>query len=179
MSSPNSAGAPYASVQDWQNIKDVRFLEQIASDADAPVTAANLPSNPRLNQLLMIASGQVEASCAVGQRYQPQDLQDLTGASQQFLVWLVIELATGLAFLARPSFGPPPATFQVAQNLLHELSTGALVFGLTEIMKAGSTEVYVDSAADINALDLPTVQAQNLFGIRANRTNISGGFSTF
>lgn len=179
MANPDSASTPYATVDDLLARFDIRFAEQICSDTDAPLTAQQLQTSPRMLVALSDAAGAIEAAVFTAGRMTPAELQTLTGNSASLLVWLNAWLAIANLFMARPSFGPPPAMASQAQQILAKLEKGEWTFGLDQNATAGQFNEYVDSAADINALDLPTVQAQNLFGIRANRTNVSGGFSTF
>lgn len=100
----------------------------------------NNPAGQRLQVFLGIGAGEIESACAVSSRYSPQDLQALTGVSQQFLqrlnaargIWALFQkLKPGTA---RPEDVPGAVD---SAKLIQDLRNGERIFTFLESAAAG------------------------------------------
>jgi len=144
---PNSASAAYVTPAEVLEMYSQEWLaDMLRSSPSAPppsYMAMIDPNNPacqRLQRHLNIGAGEIEAFCTVSARYQPTDLQALTGVSQQLLkklnaargVWSLAQFLKPLT--ARPEEVPMA---QESMHLLALLQKGEAIFGLLQSQLAG------------------------------------------
>ena len=134
---PDSASSSYCTGDEFLARYDQRIVADMLGDDGNPVSLTGLSTNTRLVMFLKQASGRVEASCAMGERYRPADLQALTGNAHEFLAGLVADIAYGLVMSRRGIFEQAPPHVKEAEETLARLSAGALIFPTTEAEKAG------------------------------------------
>lgn len=175
MSTPASGLSSYATPADFVIREDMRVVAQLLSDTDIPLTTAQVQNSPTLAALLMEASGELEASCTVGQRYlinlqaDPpiNDLAALTGNSRQYMIGLICKLTLGLLFDRRPERkNEEPQSVTKAREALVALEEGKEVFGLAESQMAGQLDITVDSPQVFNNRRGPVQIANRFFGRR-------------
>lgn len=126
----------FATPADMQLFADSRRLQQLVSDSGTPAT--DLDNNPVLLALLARASEEVLASALKGKRYTTAELQALadSGEDGYYLVGLVCDLAFGYLVQRRGTgaadMDRQAPAFRKALTALEQLSSGELIFPLTE-----------------------------------------------
>jgi len=145
-----SALSSYCPPGEAVKLLDWRPLADLCSDSGTRITsAAALAGDPNFNKLLMAASGEVEAACAVSRRYLPSDLLALTGVSQARLHLLVARIVVVLAYGRRVDLKvEQPWLVQWVEDALHALRDGQRIFGFTETMDAGLFHHYIETDQD-------------------------------
>lgn len=119
---------------------DVRTLGDLLSDTNTRLTAAQVQASTVLETLLLEASGEVETACIAGQRYLPEDLDALEGASLQKLKGIVCGFAFSLLMDRRPNIiAEAPKRVKDALVLLEQLRGGERIFSLAGAAEAGYT----------------------------------------
>jgi phage gp36-like protein len=167
---PDSGASAYASVTDLTDRFDIRTVQQLSSDADAPTPAGALATNPKVLAALSTSSGMVEAAVTVGRAYRIEDLEALTGNSLAFLKGLVCDLAIGRLILNRPSAKlEVPECYDAALETLAELRKGELVFGILENKQAGYLGDATETKAEVEARQGTVVEAGRFFSRRNAR----------
>ena len=143
------------------------------------------PTNPagaKLQFHLNIGAGEIEAACAVAQRYTPDDLGALTGVSQDIL-WK-LNAARGMWSLAQ-FLKPITARMEDVPfakesfEILQMLRDGELIFGFRETMEAGLPAVQ---PPNMNQLVTPNALGYvagrlfpaSTFGRQSNQGNRGG-----
>lgn len=177
---PNSSLSSFCTPAQFLVIYDYRTVAELLSDSDvALVDAAAVQASPVLTELLMQAAGQIEMATSIGNRYQvytdgrPSDLAVLAATATVMasrLHRLNAAIAMEYCWRRRPDKEMPSMPeFEEAALTLKALSEGEAVFGFVEAMNAGLLHDYVETANDVNARNMPTRIAENLFGRRGNR----------
>jgi hypothetical protein len=169
MSTPNSQPTSYLSAAELVKRCDARTLGDLVSDAGQRVDAAALLTHPNLLAALDDASGEVEAACTMGQRYDPLDLAALTGVSRARLYRLLARLTVCLLWERRPDKGPLPDAYKQALDDLRLLAEGERVFGLVEHQAAGRAGHHVEDARDVADRNGVAFVARGYFGRRVNQ----------
>ncbi len=178
MSTPASGNSAYATIADFLARCDVNTVAQLLSDTKVPLTAAQVAVSATLTDLLQEASGEVEASATVGQRYRIDlnatppinDLAALTGNSARYLAGMVCTLALGKLYDRRPSRKQEePQSCKIAREKLLALEEGKAVFGLIENQEAGNLQITIDSPAVVQQRRGPVVIASRFFGRRSRQ----------
>lgn len=152
---PNTSTTPYCSAEQFFDFysRDIAAdMLKVVPQAPRPSYLAMLdPNNPagaKFLKHLKRGAGDIEAACGVAKRYQPADLNALTGVSQTFLqalnaartMWSLYQtLKPGSARLEEC----PGAT--VSEEYLAELRDAKLIFGFMETMDAGLPSVVPPS----------------------------------
>ncbi len=148
---PNSASSAY--------ITSVQFFDFYARSLVADALRATQTS-PRPSYLAMIdstnpagaklvvhlnrAAGEIEAACGIAKRYQPADLQALTGVSQTLLWGLnAARCMWSLYQILRPGSARPKDVpgAEESELILKDLRDGQLIFGFYETQDAGLPSV--------------------------------------
>jgi len=138
MPTPVSTGTPYCTGAQFIVCYDVRWIGDRLQDLGITVTPANVPTDPTVNFFLLSASGDIEAALYPAQKWQPADLQALTGASQASLIQLCADLAAEKLWGRRPAnTAKPPEAFAKAAAKLAQLEAGVWIFGIQEKALAG------------------------------------------
>lgn len=151
---PDSASSSYCTGDEFLARYDQRIVADMLGDDGNPVSTVGLSTNTRLVMLLKQASGRLEASCAMGERYRPADLQALTGNAHEFLAGLVADLAYGLVMSRRGMFEEAPPRVKDAEATLARLSEGALIFPTIQAEQAGHVSNRQITTAQRDALGL-------------------------
>ncbi len=158
-------------------------------------TQVGSPANLLLLELLGEASGMFESAVMVGGKYNLVDLQLAVSRSVQitdnasptnpiitettvyqpgntarFIAGIVSDLTMYLCWDRRPNRDTPiPPKTQLAFEWLEKLRDGERIFALQEQADAGRIDSFVESPPDVVHRNGTVVQAQNVFGVRANR----------
>lgn len=170
----NSASSAFCTGAQFVVIFDWRTAADLLSDTDAGLTnSAAVQNSTVLSELLMEAAGQIEMATSRGNRYQPSDLTALAASSTvagSRLRRLNAAIAMEFLWRRRPDKEMPAMPeFEEAQVMLEALEKGEKIFGFQETMDAGVVQDYVETPQDVEARNLPSFVAQNLFGRRNNR----------
>jgi hypothetical protein len=161
---PNSSLVSYLSVADFMARTDPRIVGDLISTDGTRVLPAAFPTNAMLLAALTDASGEVEAACLRGQRYQPADLLALTGVGQTRLFRLVKDLTMILLYDLRDDLGPAPPKFLTAMEELEKLCCGERIFSLAESQAAGIMHHVKETHEDREERNLLSWQARRFFG---------------
>lgn len=147
---PLSTSTPYASVTDllvWHDGDQVADFLRIGNTARPSVMSmldSTSAPGAMLVRFLMLASGRIESTCLIGHRYNPVDLQALTGASLESLKKLCSDLCFWhLAQRRQPGTADPknvPGALE-ALEMLKALRDGEAIFGFQETADAGLPSV--------------------------------------
>jgi hypothetical protein len=197
---PNSAVSPYLSAQQFLTggFVDPRWVaDKISVDGNrvgvnpdgsinVSAVAAYVPPGapagqpPTVQNILLMASGQVESACLRGGRYQVADLLGLlpnptavppvpATAGGLFLQWLVGTIAKCITFQLRPEPGVPPLPECLqAMDWLEQLGNGTKIFGFAETQQAGVMTDVIDTPTIIQQRNEVVQDAYRLFGHRNN-----------
>jgi phage gp36-like protein len=168
---PLSSDTAFATPQDLVARFSVQDIRQWASDADLPLTVQGILTNVKVATALQDASGEIEAACLMSDKYQPQDLLNLTGNSLAKLKRLTCELAIGYLFENRLRRGDedPPGVVVRAHETLERFRKGEWVFGFAEAGAAGLIGHMVETPCDVATRNMVTRQAGRYFGRRSNQ----------
>lgn len=174
-STPVSSATSYATPGQFLVAYDVRQIGDLIGDADARVDATAILTDPNVAAALNAASGEIESACLVGEKYNPTNLNALTGMSAARLQKLCADLAFWNLLVRRYPTAQATETYKAAQETLQKLRYGELVFGLQENMDAGKPNSTFVSQNTICQLGLNTTIARRMFGVRGNVRRIGGG----
>lgn len=176
---PNSSTTSFCSPTQFVAIFDWRTIAELLSDTDVALTnQAAVIANPILAELLMEGTGQIEMASSIGNRYpvytdRPSDLAVLAATSTSSgarLRRLNAAITLEYCWRRRPDKAMPPMPeFEEAALLLKALADGEAVFGFVEAMNAGIVHDCIETPQDVAHRNLPSYQAQSLFGRRGNR----------
>lgn len=169
MPTPVSSLTSYCSAAQFAQYIDVRMIRDLVRDDGTRANQADAFSETLLPELLLACSGEVESACLVGQRYTPEDLQALTGASQALLRKTVAWLAVGALYERRGYADRElPAGIEKAEQRLERLRLGERIFGIQEVMDAGNPRTTFFDQRDLDLFNGVTTQARRFFGVRSN-----------
>lgn len=169
---------------------DIRLVADLISDTGARTGGSPNPNasvvqgDPNLAAALLDATGDTEAACIRGERYQPADLFNLanglnpgqtTSAAQGRLFRLIGRLAMCYLYERRPDKGPIPETYKIAWDHLDALAAGEQIFGFIETQKAGLLFSEVETPQLVENRYLTVVQARGYYGRRGNQRVPFGG----
>jgi len=102
------------------------------------VAGSSVPSDANLAQLLLAASGTIEAALFRGNKYTPTDLANLTGSSVVYLQKLTADLVVAdLLSRRNPGTDSLPLACKQALRALEALEDGVWIFGIQERANAG------------------------------------------
>lgn len=170
-SSPMTALGSYATPSDLVKTHDRHDIGAYASDEGTELTLAQiLAPDPVVVSALLRASGDVERACLAGGRYTTTDLAVLTGAAKATLVGLVCDLAYYRLAKRRLPDATKVAGYEEAQQMLKDLREGVAVFGISNVIEAGtvsSIDLMTDSKGREKRV---TEMARRLFGQRMDNS---------
>lgn len=175
---PISSETPYAIAQDLLTRQDVGLVGQLCVD-DGNVASAlqivdtNTVAGKNVLTALLDASGEIEYAATRGQRYAPQDLQQLTGASLGFLKRITCDIAMMNLYDRRDGQNPPENVvdkYKRAQEFMQQLVDGERVFGDLQNQQAGPASNAFFSQADLLNMRLASAVWPRAFGRRLNNT---------
>lgn len=170
---PNSSLTPYATPADMLVYYDIRPIADLCSDNNTRLGTtppnpnpdhAIVAASPILAQMLLVASGMVEAALLRADRYGVADLQALDGASQAFLIKLVCDLTMGELYRRRPDKGMPPPFYTAALEWLEHIASGDRVFAFAETEAAGLPLGVVDSQQTLWQRGMMAQRAARYYG---------------
>lgn len=158
---PNSSSVPYCTGSQYLLFYDARLSGQLVRDDGTSVDPGSLVSDSVLNQMLKSASGELEAACAVGDRYQPTDLSVMAtsgGNGAAYLARMVADLAFGLLHDRRGIAIDTAHLGQVeaARKALADLRDGMAIFPFAESERAGLANDRMRTELEIEAAGLLT-----------------------
>lgn len=172
---PSTSATAYATAADLFAYHDWQQVADMVRDGDGPrpsraaLADATSESGAAVAKFLLLASGELESACRVGNRYLPADIAALTGAGAEYRDKLVSDLAFWrLAQRRQPGTGDPRVVPGAVQALeaLTDLRDGHRIFGLLESAEAGlPSAVEPDPAADGRTFSTVN-RARRLFGTR-------------
>lgn len=165
MPTPNSSATAYADGDDLVARYDAQFLSELVSDSGTVVDAGDVPDDDNVAAALLDASGEVEAACLQAGRYQPEDLQALTGAALGYLKKIVCGLAVCNLMARRWPDKPLPEGLKAVGETLEKLRVGERIFGLEEVQDAAQP-LRIDDTLATTTPGL-TDWAARLFGRRS------------
>lgn len=163
---PNSSATAYAAYSDLALTHDARQLGDLVLDNDTRAPASVLSANPVILAMLGQASGMVEMACFRGGRYSADDLQGLTGVSQQLLIKLVCELAFWNLTIRRHPDKPMSAMAIWAFQTLESLGSGASIFSFVETEAAGNPLSNLLTPQEALRIGLVSIAAERFYGRR-------------
>ena len=148
---PNSSTAGYCTAADVLECYSQDIVADMcrARPSSPPpsylaLTDSTNPAGARLYKHIRIGAGEIEAACGVSKRYTKDDLEALTGVSQQ----LLIKLNCARAFWSLAQFLKPITArledvpgAKESFELLQMLKNGDLIFSTYESQEAGLPSV--------------------------------------
>lgn len=168
----SSSVLPYCSIAQFIQRYDTRTLAQLLSDTG--IDLESVTADTTLLELLMEASGKLEAAAVVGERYLLEDLEAIRdGAAtnaKSLLAGIVADMAIVAVFDRRPNLQRPhSAKIDESERFIQALAEGVKIFPFTETENAGHLDNNVETPANVEARNLWTYQARRFFGTRGNR----------
>lgn len=176
MSTPVSSLTGYCTPAEFLIFRDFRTVVDLCSDENGrPLKSDFVDDSTVCGQIaiacLLAASGKLESAVLAGGRYTPDDLAALTGSQAQFIKGLVADLSIWEFYKRRPDITTPiPPEYEEAKAVINAIADGTAIFGLQENIDAGHLQLTVETPANVEARNLITLQAERLFGRRANRS---------
>lgn len=154
--------AAYAAVADLIARRDERFIGQLATDKDEPLTHAEILASTVISEALVDASGEVEAAMIAGKRYSPTELVGLTGNSLGLLKRITCTIAIANLLERRPGIHQEASKqyFEQAQAYLERLRTGANLFNLADESNTNAAIPDLTAPTAVEMHDLNTFAAQ-------------------
>jgi len=159
----NTSGTSYLPVAEFISRVDPRIVGDLCSINGQQLSVSTLQNDARLAAALLDASGDVEAACLRGQRYQPADLAALTGVGQGKLWRLIRDLTMCRLYDLRDDLGPIPPKYAAALEDLERLCCGERIFSFVESQVAG---VPAPGLQEMSHRHLTTTRARRFFGTR-------------
>ena len=153
----------FSSPSEFLQRYDARIFGDVVRDDGNQATPEELLDDPNLQAALDDASGDITASCLVGERYSPADLAALTGNSLFLLKRICCDVAVAFLLRRRPSGDPDSdgKRMEIAETHLERLRKGEQVFYRGD---------GIDAAGVIDTTGPTTLQLYQLNTIR-RRTN--------
>ena len=163
--------AAYASITDLITRRDKRLIGELMGDMNDTPTDAELLASTTLEALLVDASGQVESAMLSGKRYEPADLESLTGNSLGFLKKIVCTIAMADLYERRPGYHMEQAKAytELAQAYLKSLRNGENLFNLDSHASAANPDTTAPSVVDYTNLNFYPEQMNRHLVPRWNR----------
>lgn len=148
--------AAYATAADLIARRDERFVGQLVTDHDEPLTTAEILVSDKIETALEDASGEVEAAMLAGKRYSVAELSGLTGNSLGLLKRIVCTIAIANLLERRPTINAEQAKFYFdqAQAYLKALRTGENLFNLADL---SNVEAAVPDTEGPTSVDYATI----------------------
>ncbi|OAI39608.1 hypothetical protein AYO40_01200 [Planctomycetaceae bacterium SCGC AG-212-D15] len=178
MSTPISSATSYASIAQLQQFKDTRLLGDLLLDTGNRESSAAQATDAILQLALNWASGEIESACLVGNKYQPADLNALTGMSQANLVGLCCDLAFWKLLGRRYPTMAITEEYRSAMEKLDRLRLGERIFGLQAQMNAGDPADQFMTLSNIDNVNLNTTIACRFYGTRGKVIQATSGGSS-
>lgn len=150
---------------------DVRTAAELLPDADASLNVAQVAESPTLIGLLKGSSGKLEAAALAKGAYTPADLAAFSGTNMGEWIADIVADLTAPKVLGRRWIDFPEADSRLkeAEAAIEALAKGERIFGLQEVIDAGTISDQVEQPSDVEARNMITLQSDRYFGHRANR----------
>jgi hypothetical protein len=173
----NSVATPYITGAEFLARNDINRVAMLAADDQTIPTLSQLndattPYGQNLLAALMGASGEIESSLFVSDRYRGVDLNNLTGVSLSFLKDIVAALAMerlqrrrGVSNIGKND----QERYEKAHTNLTDLETGRMILSFQEVETAGLPTDATLNAAQVSDRDLLSRQMSRFFGQRYNQ----------
>jgi phage gp36-like protein len=159
----------YASGTDLTIRYDIDMIGDLATDDREELDRAAVALHPNVLAALDDASGEIESALLAGGRYTASQLGSLTGNTLNHLKRITCAVAISLLLERRPSerYQELAAAYaKVARGHLESLRRGENVFGLTEIVEAGTIDTQTITVEEVIGLNsLPTRMSRYFPGI--------------
>jgi hypothetical protein len=171
MPTPVSSSTPYCTPTILLQYYDARQIGDLLLDTTPGQRASSQAisaGDPRVENALAWASGEIEAACLVAGKYAVADLQALTGMSLANLQGLCATLAFWKLVCRRYPKAEMPDDVKWAFEKLERLRSGERIFGLQDQIDAGTEVIEQETLPDIFERNLTTTQASRFFGQRAD-----------
>lgn len=166
---PNSSSSSYITPEDFLILHDYRLFAQLIKDDNVMATEAETLASPKLAAALLGASGEVEVELVASQRYSVSDLQATNGASKQYLISIIADIAAYNLFGRRDGPGPPELVtmkYAEAREKLEKLRNGQVVLAFTQAEQAGVVTNEYMSKPELSELNLFSRSCQRSLGDR-------------
>ena len=163
---PSGGSSSYATVADFKLRYDIRALGQLVKDDNTIAPGTALDSDAVIAFELQAASGLVESACQVGSRYNPEDLQSLSGNSRAFLVSIVCDLAYGSLRQRRGYPEEYTPAYKEALRQLQLLQSGESIFPFQQAEDAGLASNRLRSFAEKLRQPWASAHLRRAFGQR-------------
>lgn len=173
---PNTTSTPYITASDLFRFVDWRVIADLVSDDDtaprptrAALADAGTDEGAVVVEHLLAASGELETACLAGGRYDPEDIQAMSGAGLRYLKRLVASLTFwSLAQKREPASADPDKVAGAGATLavLEQLRKGERILPFAETQAAGggpTTTPNYDCATEPGG-SRTVAQASRLFG---------------
>jgi len=173
---PNSSATAYATPAQLRLYKDLRLVGDLVLDnGTREGTTGAQDVDAVILQALNWASGEIESACLVANKYQPADLNALTGMSQASLVGLCCDLAFWKLLGRRYPTMAITEEYRSAMEKLDRLRLGERIFGIQANMDAGLPSDKFVQQADIDRANLNTTIACRYYGRRGKSIQAASG----
>lgn len=167
-----SSDEPYLTPTEFADSVDWNLLAQLFGSGAEPLTKAQVIADPRVLRSLKEASGQIEAACFVGRRYDREALASLSGVSRAYMNRIVCNLAVIFCYGYRDGMAPPEGVllrYEEATRELERLRLGESIFSFAEHAEAGLPSTSRIPDRDLDAWISATPPYRRFLGDRAER----------
>ena len=163
--------AAYATSADLIKLADSRTIGRLVSDDGSVVSESDLASNAKITEVLLVASGEVDAALLTGDRYSAANLSGLTGNAASLLKAIVCDVAMQRLFMRRPGLDAEMANryHEVARSHLDRLRKGEDVFDLESQQAKRHPTIDGPTATDYETLNLMPERCYHYYPHRADR----------
>lgn len=163
----------YATPEQFLARYDARVIGDVVSDTGEEVSPQELLDDPNLQAALDDATGDIDSSAIVGERYLPADLETLAanaGSNSRFhLIRICCDIALAYLLRRRPSKDPErdAAMMDLAESHLEKLRRGDQLFYLGPDQDlAGVPSTTGPTTLDFRNLNLLRDRVQNYYPAR-------------
>ena len=167
MLTPNSGTSPYITPAQFLLIRDQSVIASMVLDGlnlNSPLDTYNqLLVEPLVTEVLVEASGTLEAYTLRGERYSTVDLAATNGNSQGYMRTLLASIAVEYLRRKRCATWPVLTDYTEAMEELERLASGKMIFGFAEVEAAGTAQTANTSPQQIASLHLLTGRASRIY----------------
>lgn len=175
------ASSSYCSVTEFLKRCDYNTVGQVVSDNGKPVDPASLQVDLNLLAALRGASGEFEAACLMGNRYQPTDLADqvVSGTppgmvpgsnSANYRDDIITGLVLPRLFRRRPDLLERfKWAVEQSQKALKDLRDGEMIFAFAQVQNASLEQASQETWEEAECRYLSTVEGRRFYGQQGYR----------
>ncbi len=155
----------FATGSDLVSRYDARLVSDLVTDAGETLPAGEVTTHANTLAALEDASGEIVVALNNGGRYTEAQLEALTGYSLQHLKRVCCDIAMALLMKRRPIVQEERAEGIAKQSREHlrSLADGKNVFGIPEVIDAGTLDLSTPSTVQIEDLNLLTERMSRFF----------------